>query len=337
MPLEHIVAKGPQDHPRFSHELKRTRTAFIYGEMSGVECFQARDEYYALHPAAERKSWRKYLEDLAGDEYDEMLKAEATTRSRYARKDFPPSPGRAERVESCQGSVSPLHREYPSHSHGRQGIEDRRYREHRPNESENTFKDHRAAAVSRPSRHGKWAEPGVRSGRLNDSNGDRIFAQEQVCQEFSPFLEDKSLSDGIRGDARVPSAWEEPYNSATTGLRDSFGADMPPTSPSENTEGPSGSQQGPQSLFQPGDRQDRLSSGRYNAGVRALRSVETARPSIQVNDGQTSPSSGRYNAGVRVPRSTEGPSRKSRIRSNRASGPIGSVLPRVEEGNAVSV
>ena len=50
----------------------------------------------------------------------------------------------------------------------------------------------------------------------------------------------------------------------------------------------------------------RPSSGRYNAGVRALRSPVKPQAFIQAYDKQSHPSGGRFNAGVRAPQSQHG-------------------------------
>ena len=81
---------------------------------------------------------------------------------------------------------------------------------------------------------------------------------------------------------------------------------------------------------------DRPSGGRYNAGVRALRSPASPRPSVDGGDGQVEPPKGRYNMGVRVPRAQDGPSRQGDGRADRVLEPTDSASARLEEDTADS-
>ena len=130
MGLEYIVAKGSKDHSRFPKEHRSTRIAQIYEEMSDEEYFQHRDDNYELHPEANDKPWRDYLEDLADEAYDEVSDAEITAGSRCGRNTSPSSSRRADHDAPYTYDVTlPYYRDDASYRHGRRRVEDRRHHE----------------------------------------------------------------------------------------------------------------------------------------------------------------------------------------------------------------
>lgn len=113
MPLGHITAKGPEDHPLFSTEQRNTLTAQTYRDMSDREYLQRRDDYYESHPLANQISWRQYLENLADTEHNEIWEAETAATSQCCQTRSKSSSGVAEYYEFCtpvpQPSIKPNH------------------------------------------------------------------------------------------------------------------------------------------------------------------------------------------------------------------------------------
>lgn len=308
MPFRYIVAESTKDHPRFPHEHMNTRIAQNYTDMSDREYYQRRDEYYEFRPVANHMSWRQYLEDLAENEYGEImgmgyeniLEAETTRWSRYDRAYSPPGSRRVDRGESC--TSAPLScGDDCWHGHGCGHTEDRRHHEKdiadrfgeiniggRPNQQGPEASEYRALVSRQPN--------------LNDE-------EENACSDRHGA--GASRRSSTRSDSSLPGH-------------------------SEIYMGPTSSQRGPQPSSQPDQGEDRQSGGRYYAGVRALRSPNTPQPSIQAKDDQAHPSKGRYNMGVRAPQSRDGPSQQGNFRSDRALKPIDSVFSQLEEERPAS-
>ena len=343
MPLGYNITNDIEDDPRFFYQQRRTRLADIYMGMSSAEYFQAREDYYSFHPAANHKSWRKYLEDLADDEY-EILEAEIVVRSRYRRDSLTSGPRRADRVESYTSyAASSPYGDDASYGEGHRCDEDRRHHgedladqvgdfntdgrssqrgaepteyralisrqrnpyngEHRPNKSQNASSGHCAAEASRPRKSQMPSELGARLDRLGDSDIDTIIDRERVRQPCLPGPEHRSPGGWIHRDDLKPSTPKEPSRIPTTGRQNSTGSNLPLIGHLYINTGPSNAQQRPQPCYKSDHGQDCPINGRYNAGVRAPRSADVLWPSIHSNDGRACSSNGRYNMGVRVPRS----------------------------------
>ncbi|KAL9133985.1 MAG: hypothetical protein Q9175_004832 [Cornicularia normoerica] len=203
---------------------------------------------------------------------------------------------------------------------------------HQPDESEDVYTNRHSAGAGSPRKHKKLSEIEAHPDRLSDSDSDTILGHEQVRQEGPVGQENKPQLDGIYGDDSKPSAREERGKTATTGRRAYTEPTLPPASSSNINISPSSSQLRPQPSSQPDSGQN---CGRYNAGVRALRSPRTPRRSNQANNGHAHPYPGRYNMGVRAPRSQEGPSPQSEIHTDKTSEPIDSASSRPEEDKLV--
>ena len=335
MPLRDVVAQGSEDNCL-------SRMAQIYRNMGEEEYFQARDDYYAFHPEANHKSWRQYLEDLADEEYDEIREAEIAAGSRGGRTYSLSGPRRADHSGPCI-SASLSDGEDFSYDQGRRDNEGRHHdeedladqlgyiyvggrpsqhgagpleygarvscqsnlsdEEHWPDESEDVYSDRRGARVDRSHKYGEFSTFETHLDRLSDGDSCTVRGQDYVRQQRRPGHANKSRLDGFFGDEFDPSAREQRGKTATTRYPDSTDTSLPPASPFDIDIRRSSSQNRPQPPSQPDRGQCCLKGGRYNAGVRALRSPDTSRPSIQANDGQGHPSKGRYNMGVRAPRS----------------------------------
>ena len=286
----------------------------IYREMSDGEYLQHRHDH-AFHPLANSKSWRQYLEDLADDEYEEMREAETAARSRYCHTYSAFSPYRAFHGGS-HTSASLNYGDDSSHGHSGGRIEDRpHYEEHMAGQFGGTNIGGLGASWSREYRI--WSEPEMGLNGISNNDSHTISEQEEVRRERRPSLQSNPLH-GIGGGESEPRGREEGSSTAITGLRDSRRPDLPPTGYSDININSSGPQHVPQPPSQPDHGHDRWSGGRYNAGVRALRSPETPRRSILANDKQAHPSKGRYNMGVRVPRSQDEPFRQDHAGIDRA-------------------
>lgn len=305
MPLNCIVATGSADNPPLLHEQRGTRMAQIYREMSDGEYLQHRDDYYAFHPLAKSRSWRQYLEDLADDEHEEMRQAETAARSRYCHTYSAFGPHRAYHGGSytCE---SLNYGDDSSHGHSGERIVDRPHcEEHMAGQFGKTNIGGLGTSWSREYRI--WSEPEMGLNGISNNNSHTMSEQEEVRRERRPSLQSNPL-DGIGGGESEPRGREDRNNTAITGLRDSRRPDLPPTGYSDININSSGPRHVPQPPLQPDHGHGRGSGGRYNAGVRALRSPETPRRSILANGKQAHPSKGRYNMGVRLPRSQAEPS-----------------------------
>lgn len=153
--------------------------------------------------------------------------------------------------------------------------------------------------------------PGAGTSRLSkdetlsvlESHLDDLTPSSTIFQQEGPVdHENKSQPDFIYSDESKPHG--EHSNAVTIGRRASTQTRSPPLSHSENNTSPrtSNSSHGHQPSSQLGPDQP---PGRYNAGVRPLRSLALPRPLSHINGEQERHLGGRYNAGVRAPRSQE--------------------------------
>ena len=164
-------------------------------------------------------------------------------------------------------------------------------------ESEKIHSDRPDAWTSRPPRDGNLSEFETHLDDLSHSS--TIFRQEGRVGH-----EKRSRFDGSCGGESKPHG--EQSKTATTGRRASTQTNSPPPSYSESNIDTSNSSHEPRpsSQLKPGQP-----PGRYNAGVRAPRSLALPQPFSQINGEQNCRLGGRYNAGVRAPRSQEEPTR----------------------------
>ncbi|CAF9921625.1 MAG: hypothetical protein ALECFALPRED_001844 [Alectoria fallacina] len=342
------------------------RRAQIYREMSDEEYFQHRYDYYALNPVAKYKSWREYLEDLPHDDDDEIRETETADKSPYCRTYSPFAPRPADHGGSHNSTLLP-YEDKSLHGHSRGLIEDIRYHEENIADSlldididglpsqrgaepsgyrtvvprqrniydgdhrEDAYSDRHGGGTDGPRNYEQRNELGARLDRLGDSKSGISSDREQVRQESRSCLENRFSLQVNRNDKSEPPACEERSSTATTARQDSIEPDLPPFSyfdinPCLGS---------PQHLPRPSSRPDHVehhpSGGRYNAGVRALRSPVKPQEFIQAHEKQSHPSGGRYNAGVRAPQSQHGSSQQGHPCRNRTLEPNDSMFSRFEE------
>lgn len=305
MPTKYILvlAKSTEDHPLFPYEHWDTRVARFYTDMSDREYFQRRDEYYEFHPAAKHKSWRQHLEDLADDDFGTISEAEYEKTMaadiahwRRCRRIYSPSSGPRVADEDDISQGSGRGR-FEYSWHQEEDIADR---------------------ISDIDIGGRSSQ---RDAKPSESRALVPHQRNPYDEEYQPESSEDAYSD---------------HGGPWAGRRDSTGSGLPLLGYSGVSMSPNRSRRGPQPSAQPDHGGDRLSGGRYNAGVRALRSPDTPRRSARADDEKAHSSKGRYNMGVRAPRSQDGPSRQGSVRADRAPQAIDSVFSRLEEEKPAS-
>ena len=340
--------------------------AQIYRKMSDEEYFQHRYDYYAFNPVAKYKSWRKYLEDLPDEDDDEMREAETTDRSPYCRTYSPFAPLPADHGGSHTSALLP-YEDNSLHGHSRGRIEDMRHHEEDTADSfldinidglpsqrgaepsvyrsvvsrqrniydgdyrEDAYSDRRGGGTDGPRKYEQGNELGARLDPLGDRNSGISSYREQVRQECRSCLENIFPLQVNRNDGSEPPACEERSRTATADRQDSIGPDLPPFSYFDINPCPGSPQHLPRPSSRPDHVKHRPSGGRYNAGVRALRSPVKPQAFIQAHEKQSHPSGGRYNAGVRAPQSQHGSSQQGHTCRNRSLEPNDSMFSRFKE------